>query len=265
MAGVQRTPEDDKRESRSEITARQRGRVMAAKIKKEGKLSEESKAQMLRDLGFFEGTAWETYVKTVRPTWRAVTEIDRSETSAPGWLSWQANSRKRFCLLSKGEKSSSRADDTKNRMGWRWWRRCAPRHAVRRPRPGFESQRVRANASARRRQPGAWVLCCPAPGWRQPKPHLSPRFRRRTAPPTARPRQFSLDVRGAWRDNGPVLPVAACNPPNGHCLNRHTDDALLLPGLVQLEIIPPTTRGTLWRLPPRPTMARQQPGVGWAP
>jgi len=25
----------------------------------------------------------------------------------------------------------------------------------------------------------------------------------------SRPRQFSLDVLGAWRDNGPVLPVAA--------------------------------------------------------
>ena len=56
------------------------------------------------------------------------------------------------------------------------------------------------------------------------------------------PRQFSLDVRGTWRDNGPVLPVAACNPHNGDCLNRHTDDALFLPGLVQLEIIPPTPR-----------------------
>ena len=37
-------------------------------------------------------------------------------------------------------------------------------------------------------------------------------------------RQFSLDVRGAWRDNGPVLPVAARNPHNGDCLNRHIDD-----------------------------------------
>ena len=75
-------------------------------------------------------------------------------------------------------------------------------------------------------------------------------------------RQFSLDVRGAWRDNGPVLPVAACNPHNGHCLNRHTDDALLLPGLVQLEIIPPTARGTLWRLSPRPTLGRHPWCVG---
>ena len=71
-----------------------------------------------------------------------------------------------------------------------------------------------------------------------------------------RPRQFSLDVRGAWRDNGPVLPVAAGNPHNGDCLKRHTDDALLLPGFVQLEISPPTARGTLWRLPPRPTLGR---------
>jgi hypothetical protein len=29
-----------------------------------------------------------------------------------------------------------------------------------------------------------------------------------------------------------------------------------------LEITPPTTRGTLWRLPPRPTGSRQQPCVG---
>jgi hypothetical protein len=75
-------------------------------------------------------------------------------------------------------------------------------------------------------------------------------------------RQFSLDVRGAWRDNGPVLPVAACNPHNGDCLKRQTDDALLLPGLVQLEISPPTTRGTLWRLPPRPTLGRHPWCVG---
>jgi len=59
--------------------------------------------------------------------------------------------------------------------------------------------------------------------------------------------------------------VAACNPHNGDCLNCHTDDALLLPGLVQLEIIPPTTRGTLWRLAPRPTRGRQTWCVGWAP
>ncbi len=145
---------------------------------------------------------------------------------------------------------------------WRWWRRCAPRHDVRRPQPGSESQRVRDNASVRRRQPGAWALCYPASGWRQPKPHLSPRFMRRTAPPTARPRQFSLDVRGTWRDNGPVLSVAACNPHNGHCLNRHIDDALILPGLVQLEISPPTTRRTLWQLSPRTTLGRHPWCVG---
>ena len=81
----------------------------------------------------------------------------------------------------------------------------------------------------------------------------------------SQPRQFSLDVRGAWRDNGPVLPVAAGNPHNGDCLNRHTDDALLLPGLVQLEISPPTTRGTLWRLSPRPTLDRHPWYAGWAP
>ena len=73
----------------------------------------------------------------------------------------------------------------------------------------------------------------------------------------SRPRQFSLDVRGTWRDNGPVLPVAAGNPHNGDCLNRRTDDTLLLPGLVQLEIIPPTTHGPVWRLPPRPTLGRR--------
>jgi hypothetical protein len=78
----------------------------------------------------------------------------------------------------------------------------------------------------------------------------------------SRPRYFSLDVRGAWRDNGLVLPVAAGNPHNGDCLNRHTDDALLLPGFVQLEIIPPTTRGTLWRLSPRPTLGRRPGWVG---
>ena len=120
---------------------------------------------------------------------------------------------------------------------WRWWRRYEPRHDVRRPQPGSESQRVRDNASVRRRQgPGAWALCYPASGWRQPKPHLSPRFMRRTAGPTAGPRQFSLDGRGAGRDNGPVISVAACTPHAGNCLNRHTDDALRLPGLVQLEI-----------------------------
>jgi len=75
-------------------------------------------------------------------------------------------------------------------------------------------------------------------------------------------RQFSLDVLGAWRDNGPVLPVVACNLHNGNRLNRHTDDALLLPGLVQLEIIPRTTRGTLWRLPPRPPLGRHPGCVG---
>ena len=79
--------------------------------------------------------------------------------------------------------------------------------------------------------------------------HFAPGFQRQ---PT---RQFSLDVRGAWRDNGPVLPVAACNPHSGDCLNRRTDDALLLPGLVQLEIIPPTTPRDFVRLSPRPTWA----------
>jgi len=83
VTGVQRTPDAEKHESRSEIIARQRGRVMAARIKKEGKLSERSRAQMARDLRFFEGTAWTTYVETVRPTLRAVTEIDMSETSTP--------------------------------------------------------------------------------------------------------------------------------------------------------------------------------------
>ena len=56
--------------------ARERGRLIAAKIMKEGKLSQESRAQMAGDLRFFEGTAWEIYVRTVRPTLRAVTEID---------------------------------------------------------------------------------------------------------------------------------------------------------------------------------------------
>ena len=54
-------------------------------------------------------------------------------------------------------------------------------------------------------------------------------------PAPAHTRQFSLDVRGTWHDNGPVLPVAACNPHNGDSLNRHTDDALLLPALFNLD------------------------------
>jgi hypothetical protein len=52
-------------------------------------------------------------------------------------------------------------------------------------------------------------------------------------------------------------PLRAFGLHASNCLNRYSDDARRLPGLVQLEIIPPTTRGTLWRLPPRPTSSRR--------
>ena len=37
----------------------------------------------------------------------------------------------------------------------------------------------------------------------------------------------------------------------------------VLSGSVELQIIPPTTRGTLWRLPPRPSSSRQRWCAGW--
>jgi hypothetical protein len=79
MAAIQRTPKE-KDERRSEAAARQRGRVIAAKIKKEGKLSDASKSQLVRDLDFFQGTARETYIKVAGPTLRQVTGNDISSS-----------------------------------------------------------------------------------------------------------------------------------------------------------------------------------------
>ena len=110
-AGVQRTPADDKRERRNEATARQSGQAMAARIKKEGKLSEEARAQMARDLGFFEGPAWERYVRTVRPTLLSVIEIDMSEEGgaldemrqlAPGWAELASEFSQTFLPVAQG-------------------------------------------------------------------------------------------------------------------------------------------------------------------
>jgi hypothetical protein len=45
--------------------------------------------------------------------------------------------------------------------------------------------------------------------------------------------QFSLDVPVTVCDNSPAMPVVACDLHRSNCLNRHTGDAFLLPGLVQ--------------------------------
>lgn len=87
---LQRSPKDDqrerdeKRQRRSESTARQRGRALAAKIRKEAKLSDKSVSQMARDLDFFEGAAREIYITTLRPTVQAVTAKVPLETTVLG-------------------------------------------------------------------------------------------------------------------------------------------------------------------------------------
>ncbi|MDQ2989409.1 MAG: DUF4157 domain-containing protein, partial [Pseudomonadota bacterium] len=83
-ASVQRSPKEDRREHRSVATARQRGRIMAAKLKKEGKFSETSRTQLAHDLEFFEAAAQEVYVAAVRPTLQAVTAGEPLESVTPG-------------------------------------------------------------------------------------------------------------------------------------------------------------------------------------
>ena len=84
----------------------------------------------------------------------------------------------------------------------------------------------------------------------QAKPRPVPTHDLSSSPPNAAPPPRSPGT-GIFRLTYPApgaiialpCPLQAFGLHASNCLNRHTDDALRLPGLVQLEIIPPTAAG----------------------
>jgi len=71
---VQRSP--DMRWVHDEKAARYRGRVMAARIRKHGKLSKEARAKIKSELQYFEGSARDAYLEEVRPALPSVVKFE---------------------------------------------------------------------------------------------------------------------------------------------------------------------------------------------
>ncbi len=82
QALLQRSPADDKPWSRDVVAARTRGRLMAERIRRHGKLSREARAKINRELASLEGPAHDAYIAEVRPILQAVTEIEMPEVQA---------------------------------------------------------------------------------------------------------------------------------------------------------------------------------------
>jgi hypothetical protein len=78
---IQRDPDRNPRWKSSVRAARYRGRLMADRIKKHGKLSREARAKINQELAYFEGDAKETYLREVGPTLKATVEIQMPEES----------------------------------------------------------------------------------------------------------------------------------------------------------------------------------------
>ena len=78
-AAIQRAPAPDLRGSRDVNAARYRGQQIATRIRKHTKLSDEVRAKINSELGYFEGAAKEAYIREIRPALLAVVEIERPE------------------------------------------------------------------------------------------------------------------------------------------------------------------------------------------
>jgi hypothetical protein len=79
MPVVQRAPASDRRWTHDEAAARYRGRLMARRIKNHGKLSDEARAKINKELAYFQGSAKDAYLDEVRPALRSVTETEMPE------------------------------------------------------------------------------------------------------------------------------------------------------------------------------------------
>jgi hypothetical protein len=79
IQSIQRRPVKDLRWKQSITAARYRGRLMATRIRRHGKLSTEARAKINQELAYFEGAAKDVYVKEVRPALVQTVEIEMPE------------------------------------------------------------------------------------------------------------------------------------------------------------------------------------------